>query len=199
MTPKEQIRQQPTCDRSVVLYGFLRGCNLRPGQRVHLAGVGDFAMQDVEQLPDPCPLPDTIKKRGLNEQERLVYAPMSAVGGLLYDKDATYIDIPDWKVQYTRNGQAVPAEMQEVRSDCCVHLFTHAPLRHVDSARASTHGLHLIWTGLPAHLPCDISIVRAVFAFGNTVSARFRCTIRQAYRLYRGRRWCTSCRTHARL
>ena len=49
-------------------------------------------------LPDPCPLPSTVKKRGLNEKERLLYAPMADVGGLLYDKDAVYIDIPDWKV-----------------------------------------------------------------------------------------------------
>jgi hypothetical protein len=34
-------------------------------------------------------------------QERLVYAPMTNLGGLLYDKDAVYIDIPDWKVQHT--------------------------------------------------------------------------------------------------
>ena len=54
--------------------------------------------QELDALPDPCPLPDTIKKRGLNERERLLYAPMADVGGLLYDKDAVYIDIPDWKV-----------------------------------------------------------------------------------------------------
>ena len=53
---------------------------------------------DVNALPDPCPLPHTVKKRGLNEKERLLYAPMADVGGLLYDKDAVYIDIPDWKV-----------------------------------------------------------------------------------------------------
>ena len=47
---------------------------------------------------DPCPLPSMLKKRGLNEKERLLYAPMADVGGLLYDKDAVYIDIPDWKV-----------------------------------------------------------------------------------------------------
>ena len=52
-------------------------------------------------MPDPCPLPSQIKKRGLNEKERVIYAPMSDVGGLLYDKDAMYIDIPDWKVQYS--------------------------------------------------------------------------------------------------
>ena len=53
---------------------------------------------DINALPDPCPLPHTVKKRGLNDKERLLYAPMADVGGLLYDKDAVYIDIPDWKV-----------------------------------------------------------------------------------------------------
>ena len=49
-------------------------------------------------LPDPCPLPGQGRKKGLNDRERLVYAPMADVGGLLFDKDAVYIDLPDWKV-----------------------------------------------------------------------------------------------------
>lgn len=51
-------------------------------------------MSDVNFLPDPCPLPDAQKKRALNEKERLLYAPMAGVGGLVYDKDAVYIDVP---------------------------------------------------------------------------------------------------------
>lgn len=35
----------PKCDREVTLYGWLRGCNMKPGARVHLAGVGDFSIQ----------------------------------------------------------------------------------------------------------------------------------------------------------
>ena len=58
---------------------------------------------DINALPDPCPLPHTVKKRGLNDKERLLYAPMADVGGLLYDKDAVYIDIPDWKVHSCSN------------------------------------------------------------------------------------------------
>ena len=57
-------------------------------------------VQEADAMPDPCPLPSMVKKRGLNEKERLLYAPMSDVGGLLYDKDAVYIDVPDWKVFY---------------------------------------------------------------------------------------------------
>ena len=45
-------------------------------------------------LPDPCELPDAQKKRrSLNERERLIYAPMSGVGGIVYDKDAVYLDL----------------------------------------------------------------------------------------------------------
>ena len=59
---------------------------------------GGLQVEEVDALTDPCPLPSTLKKRGLNEKERVLYAPMADVGGLLYDKDAVYIDIPDWKV-----------------------------------------------------------------------------------------------------
>lgn len=57
-------------------------------------GVGDFAVGDVSFLPDPCPLPEALKKRALNEKERMIYAPMAGVGGVVYDKDAVYIDVP---------------------------------------------------------------------------------------------------------
>lgn len=50
-------------------------------------------------LPDPCALPgDRSSKtkqarRVLNEKERLLYAPFSGVGGIVYDKDAVYIEL----------------------------------------------------------------------------------------------------------
>lgn len=44
-------------------------------------------------LPDPCPTPQMEKRRSLNKRERVIYAPMSGVGGIVYDKDAVYIDI----------------------------------------------------------------------------------------------------------
>ena len=93
VTNPESIRMDPKCDRSVACYGYLRGNNLKGEMEVHIAGVGDARISDVSIMPDPCPLPETIKKRGLNEREKLLYAPMSNVGGLLYDKDAVYIDI----------------------------------------------------------------------------------------------------------
>ncbi|EFN85252.1 Ribosome biogenesis protein BMS1-like protein [Harpegnathos saltator] len=39
------------------------------------------------------PLPEQIKKRALVEKERLIYAPFSGVGGIVYDKDAVYVEL----------------------------------------------------------------------------------------------------------
>ncbi|KAM6951121.1 ribosome biogenesis protein BMS1 homolog [Aplochiton taeniatus] len=106
LTDPERLRVDPKCDRTVSLYGYLRGTYLKNKGQVHIPGVGDFGLSDVSFLPDPCPLPDAQKKRALNEKERLLYAPMAGVGGVVYDKDAVYIDLP---------GSHVNQEQEEVR------------------------------------------------------------------------------------
>jgi ribosome biogenesis protein BMS1 len=45
ITPAEPLRLNPKADRQLLLYGYLRGAPLRPGSRLHLAGVGDFDLQ----------------------------------------------------------------------------------------------------------------------------------------------------------
>ncbi|XP_034049597.1 ribosome biogenesis protein BMS1 homolog isoform X1 [Thalassophryne amazonica] len=94
LTEPETVRTEPKCDRTVSLYGYLRGSYLKNKCQIHIPGVGDFQVADVNFLPDPCALPDAQKKRALNEKERLLYAPMAGVGGVVYDKDAVYIDFP---------------------------------------------------------------------------------------------------------
>ncbi|XP_053439622.1 ribosome biogenesis protein BMS1 homolog [Nycticebus coucang] len=93
LTNPEDIRTNIKCDRKVFLYGYLRGAHLKNKSQIHMPGVGDFAVSDVSFLPDPCALPEQQKKRCLNEKEKLVYAPLSGVGGVLYDKDAVYVDL----------------------------------------------------------------------------------------------------------
>lgn len=53
-----------------------------------VVGCGDHTLEEISLLPDPCPLPNAEKKRSLNEKERLIYAPLSGVGGVVYDKVA---------------------------------------------------------------------------------------------------------------
>ncbi|KAF9980264.1 Glycoside hydrolase 2 (Mannanase, beta-galactosidase) [Mortierella antarctica] len=103
LTDPELVRQNPTCDRTVTLYGYLRGTNMKSGMRVHIPGVGDHYMDDVSILQDPCPLPDKVRKR-LDEKQKLIYAPMSDVGGIMYDKDAVYINVPG---SFTKKSQII--------------------------------------------------------------------------------------------
>ncbi|XP_069467135.1 ribosome biogenesis protein BMS1 homolog [Ambystoma mexicanum] len=93
LTDPEDIRLDGKCDRKVSLYGYLRGAYLKNKIQVHIPGVGDFTVSDVSFLPDPCPLPEQQKKRSLSEKEKMIYAPLSGVGGVVYDKDAVYIDL----------------------------------------------------------------------------------------------------------
>ena len=93
MTPPSRLHENPKCNRNICLYGFVRGVHLRNHCPIHIPGAGDFRLKDVSFLPDPCPLPDKLKKRSLIEKEKLIYAPMSGVGGIIYDKDSIYIEL----------------------------------------------------------------------------------------------------------
>ena len=87
LTPREQVRESKgKCDRTVTVYGYLRGTNMRMGSKVHIPGVGDLEVKEISKLGDPCPLPDadSEKRRKLSEKEKLlVHAPMSDVGDVI--------------------------------------------------------------------------------------------------------------------
>ncbi len=104
LTPREEIRANPKGDRTITVYGYLRGTHLRPSQRVHIPGAGDLSITSIEKLNDPCPLPtaDSEKRRKLSDKAKLIHAPMSDVGGVMFDKDAVYINVPG---NFTRNGE----------------------------------------------------------------------------------------------
>jgi ribosome biogenesis protein BMS1 len=104
ITPPTAIEENPKCDRTIALYGYLRGTNFpTSGARVHIPGVGDLTVSAIEGLPDPCPTPFMDQavaqatgksgRRRLGEKQKVLFAPMSDVGGVLVDKDAVYIDI----------------------------------------------------------------------------------------------------------
>ncbi|KAF5291301.1 hypothetical protein FQA39_LY03452 [Lamprigera yunnana] len=103
LTNQELVRKNSKCNRSISLYGYIRGIPLNKNLSIHIAGVGDFPIADISYLPDPCPLPETIKKRALIEKEKLVYAPFSGVGGIVYDKDAVYVELGGSHSHTTKN------------------------------------------------------------------------------------------------
>lgn len=96
LTPTPLLKSSPNCDRTITLYGYLRGTNMHETTKVHIPGVGDLEIKSLKLLADPCPLPTTEseKKRRLADRNKMIHAPMSDVGGLMYDKDAVYINVP---------------------------------------------------------------------------------------------------------
>lgn len=98
LTPREAVRSSKgKCDRTITLYGYMRGTNFRTIMKVHIPGVGDLHVKSVSVLADPCPLPsaEQEKRRKLSEKKKLIiHAPMSDVGGVMYDKDAVWINVP---------------------------------------------------------------------------------------------------------
>eukprot|EP01123_Difflugia_compressa_P004278 TRINITY_DN1564_c1_g2_i1.p1 TRINITY_DN1564_c1_g2~~TRINITY_DN1564_c1_g2_i1.p1 ORF type:complete len:764 (-),score=173.56 TRINITY_DN1564_c1_g2_i1:53-2344(-) len=105
ITDPESIRQNKKCDRTVALYGYLHGTNLKKNMKVHLPGCGDFYMKDVSTLIDPCPCPEKAIKQKLNQKDKLLYAPMSNVGELFFDRDAVYINVDPNQLRFTDKKQ----------------------------------------------------------------------------------------------
>ena len=116
LTPPISIENDPKCDRTVALYGYLRGTNFSAqGARVHIPGVGDLNVSTIERLPDPCPTPyqqsakekveGKKERRRLGEKQKVLFAPMSDVGGVLVDKDAVYIDVKTNTFDREREGE----------------------------------------------------------------------------------------------
>ncbi|KAK3503038.1 hypothetical protein B0T13DRAFT_462476 [Neurospora crassa] len=93
VTHPTQIEEDEKCDRTIELSGYLRGTNFSAeGQRVHIAGLGDFTIKEMEQLPDPCPTPAMEQalakasgktgRRRLDEKDKKLWAPMADRSGL---------------------------------------------------------------------------------------------------------------------
>ncbi|KAK9366720.1 hypothetical protein V1509DRAFT_611323 [Lipomyces kononenkoae] len=104
ITHPAEIERNSKIDRKITLYGYVHGTPLPAhNARVHVPGIGDLTISNIERLPDPCPTPYQEKKeveegkimrrKRLADRLKVIYAPMSDVGGVLIDKDAVYIDV----------------------------------------------------------------------------------------------------------
>ncbi|KAK9460662.1 uncharacterized protein V1516DRAFT_625304 [Lipomyces oligophaga] len=104
ITHPNELEGNPKVDRKITIYGYVHGTALSAtNARVHIPGIGDLTISEVERMPDPCPTPYQEKKeleegkikrrKRLDDRLKVIYAPMSDVGGVLIDKDAVYIDV----------------------------------------------------------------------------------------------------------
>lgn len=132
VTHPSVLEENPKSDRKVTLYGYVHGTPLTYSQaRVHIPGVGDLTVKEAERLPDPCPTPNAIKaeekngdpvkrRRRLDDKQKMIYAPMSDVGGVLIDKDAVYIDVGQQSFvpgQEKGLGEKLITDLQQIGKD----------------------------------------------------------------------------------
>ncbi|KAI3832318.1 hypothetical protein MKW92_029959 [Papaver armeniacum] len=101
------------CDRNIVMYGYLRGSNLKIGTKVHIAGVGDFPLYGITSIADPCSLPSSAKVKGVGDKERLFYAPMSGLGDLLYELNDPD-EVKRLEIEGFRAGTYLKLEVRDV-------------------------------------------------------------------------------------
>lgn len=166
LTHPAKIEKDPKCDRKIALYGYLHGTPLPANNaRVHLAGAGDFTVSEVEKLPDPCPTPyfeqkleeyereqrkiaeangqelpaKTVKRRKrLEDKQKIIYAPMSDVHGVLIDKDAVYIDVGQKSFKSEEDmsgiGEKLVSDLQNAaeiidnrKKTSAIRLFSNGP------------------------------------------------------------------------
>ncbi|XP_015790654.1 ribosome biogenesis protein bms1 [Tetranychus urticae] len=114
ITDKEDLKKNSKCDRTITFYGFSRGSFFKNNQQVHIPGCGDFQAKNIKFLPDPCPLPDKskqTKRRSVNQKDKLIYAPFSGVGGVLFDLDNIYIDLSQALPKSALSSENKPGEM----------------------------------------------------------------------------------------
>ncbi|CCW68642.1 unnamed protein product [Phytomonas sp. Hart1] len=85
----------PGSPRTVAFFGYARGRPLRPGQLVHLPGLGDFALAGLSRLADPVALAPSSagssRGRHLSAKQRQLHAPFADVGGLRYDRNGVHL------------------------------------------------------------------------------------------------------------
>lgn len=120
LTNPMSITNNPKIDRKIAMYGYVHGLNMKENSSVHIAGLGDYKISSISKLPDPVPTPyfeqklheyeieqakiaaangETVvtpqrkHRKRLEEKQKIIYAPMSDVGGVLIDKDTVYIDV----------------------------------------------------------------------------------------------------------
>ena len=112
MTSVTRLNEDSSCNRDVVLFGYVRGTNLKSNMPVHLIGTGDFNIESITAIGDPCPLPsNSTNKSSLRKKDILLYAPMANVGRVqMIDKDGLYINIAS--INYTKPENLLVGQQQ---------------------------------------------------------------------------------------
>ncbi|CAD2218827.1 ribosome biogenesis protein BMS1 [Angomonas deanei] len=114
ITDPEMIAADPNCNRTIAFYGFSRGKPFKPGQLVHIPGLGDFPVEHISRQEDPCEAERLQENkalghrmRHLSTKQKKLYAPYCDVGGITYDDDAIYIQEDAERGAIERSGEGL--------------------------------------------------------------------------------------------
>ena len=76
ITHPSVLDEDANADRTITMYGYVRGTHLKPGHKVHMIGMGDFDVRELNAVDDPCMLARKDEKRTtLNKKKPLLCAP----------------------------------------------------------------------------------------------------------------------------
>jgi len=104
MFPKNTVT--PEDNVMVSFFGYVRGNNFNKNTTVHINGLGDYEIDYMTTIEDPCPIENVTiggkKKKTLKQQEKFLYAPYCNINYLEYDNNIGYINIPDRFVSFTK-------------------------------------------------------------------------------------------------
>ena len=93
-------------DVIVSLFGYVRGNHLNKNSLVHINGLGEYKIDFLTKVEDPCPIEMMAKngkiKRTLKKKDKNLYAPYSNINMLEYDRKSGYINIPEKLVTFTK-------------------------------------------------------------------------------------------------
>jgi len=93
-------------DVIVSLFGYVRGNHLNKNSLVHINGLGEYNIDYITKVDDPCPIEMVSKngkiKRTLKKKDKNLYAPYSNINMLEYDRKSGYINIPEKLVTFTK-------------------------------------------------------------------------------------------------
>ncbi|AFM98409.1 40S ribosome biogenesis GTP-binding protein [Encephalitozoon hellem ATCC 50504] len=101
----------------VFVYGYVRGGLMRKDTEVHIPGIGDNRIVEIEAVIDPVPSHGESK---LSQRSKILYSPMSEINEHkkeeVEEENGVEIEIEeDMEVKIFRGGKSI-----EERTDCCV-------------------------------------------------------------------------------
>lgn len=93
---------------TVSFFGYVRGGHLNKNRYVYINGLGDYKLDGIKVINDPCPYEivevNGVIKRTLKQKQNTLYAPWCKINNIEFDKKDGFITIPERFVTLTKRA-----------------------------------------------------------------------------------------------